>query len=53
LKAPFVGRAERGRLDEIGRLLEGYLKAYQVRQERVLLNVPPAVVHYLRFGSGG
>jgi phospholipid N-methyltransferase len=51
LKTPFVGREERRRLEEIGRLLDGYLKAYQVRQERVLLNVPPAVVRYLRFGQ--
>jgi hypothetical protein len=50
LKTPFVGREERRRLEEIGRLLDGYLKEYQVRQERVLLNVPPAVVRYLRFG---
>jgi phospholipid N-methyltransferase len=53
LKTPFVGREERRRLGEIGRLLDGYLKAYEVRQEHVLLNVPPAVVHYLRFEASG
>ena len=49
LKAPFVGRDERRRLEEIGRLIDGFLQAYQVGQEQVLLNVPPATVRYLRF----
>jgi phospholipid N-methyltransferase len=48
LKAPFVGRGERRRLVRIGWLLGRFVRAHQVRRERVLLNVPPATVRQLR-----
>lgn len=47
LKTPFSGRRERRRLYRVGRLVGGYIRAFQVRRERVLMNVPPAVVRHL------
>lgn len=49
LKMPFVGRRERKRLHVLGRLLERRIRAYQFREQRVFLNVPPAVARHLRF----
>ena len=48
LKAPFVGRQERGRLFKIGRVVSRYIRNYQVRHKRILINVPPATVRHLR-----
>jgi phospholipid N-methyltransferase len=48
LKAPFVNRRERRRLFRVGRVVSGYIRDYQVRRERVLVNVPPATVRHLR-----
>jgi phospholipid N-methyltransferase len=48
LKAPFVGRRERCRLFRVGRLCDQYIRTYQVRRERVFMNVPPAIVRQLR-----
>jgi phospholipid N-methyltransferase len=47
LKTPFSGRKERHRLHRVGRLVGEYIRAYQVRRQRVLMNVPPAVVRHL------
>jgi phosphatidylethanolamine/phosphatidyl-N-methylethanolamine N-methyltransferase len=47
LKTPFSGRKERRRLYRVGRLVGGYIQAFQVRRQRVLMNVPPAVVRHL------
>ncbi len=47
LKTPFSGRRERRRLYRVGRLVGNYIKAYQVRRQQVLMNVPPAVVRHL------
>src|SRR5262249_1170389 len=44
LKSPFVGRRERRRLYRVGRVVSNYIQAYQVRRQRVFMNVPPAVV---------
>jgi phospholipid N-methyltransferase len=49
LKTPFADRRERRRLYRIGKVVGGYIRAYQVRRERVFMNVPPAVVRHLRF----
>ncbi len=48
LKTPFVGRTERRRLARVGRVMGRYVRDYQVRRERVFINVPPAMVRHLR-----
>jgi phospholipid N-methyltransferase len=48
LKTPFVGRAERCRLAEVGQVVGEYIRAHEVGRERVFLNVPPAVVRRLQ-----
>ncbi len=48
LKTPFVSRRERRRLYRVGRVVTNYIQAYQVRRQRVFMNVPPAVVRHLR-----
>lgn len=48
LKTPFCNRRERRRLYRVGRLVGGYIRSYQVRRERIIINVPPAVVRHLR-----
>ena len=47
LKSPFVGRKERRRLFRVGRVVNSYIRSYQVRRQQVLMNVPPAVVRHL------
>jgi phospholipid N-methyltransferase len=49
LKTPFVDRRERRRLVRVGRLVSSYVRNYQIRRERVFVNVPPATVRHLRF----
>jgi phosphatidylethanolamine/phosphatidyl-N-methylethanolamine N-methyltransferase len=49
LKSPFVDRRERRRLFRVGRVMRGYIRDYQIRRERIFINVPPATVRYLRF----
>jgi phospholipid N-methyltransferase len=47
-KTPFVDRRERRRLFRVGRVMRGYIRDYQVRRERVFVNVPPATVRHMR-----
>jgi phospholipid N-methyltransferase len=47
LKSPFVDRRERRRLYRVGRVVSDYIRSYQVRRERVFMNLPPAVVRHL------
>jgi phospholipid N-methyltransferase len=49
LKTPFVDRRERRRLFRVGRVMRGYIRDYQIRRERIFINVPPATVRHLRF----
>jgi phosphatidylethanolamine/phosphatidyl-N-methylethanolamine N-methyltransferase len=49
LKTPFVNRRERRRLYRIGRVIGGYIREFQIRRERIFMNVPPALVRHLRF----
>jgi phospholipid N-methyltransferase len=49
LKTPFVDRRERRRLFRVGRVMRGFIRDYQIRRERILINVPPATVRHLRF----
>jgi phospholipid N-methyltransferase len=48
LKTPFVNRRERRRLFRVGRVIGGYIKNFQVRRERIFINVPPATVRHLQ-----
>ena len=48
LKSPFVSRRERRRLLSVGRVVGKYIGTYQIRQQRVFINVPPAVARHLR-----
>jgi phospholipid N-methyltransferase len=47
LKTPFVSRRERLRLAGVGHVVGRYIRAHQVRYQRVLINVPPAVARHL------
>jgi len=49
IKTPFVNRHARRRLLCLGHLVDRYIRAYQFRRQRILANVPPAVVRHLRF----
>lgn len=49
IKMPFATKAEKQRLQLVGQHLEEEIKKYQQRARKVFLNVPPAVVHHLRF----
>jgi phospholipid N-methyltransferase len=49
LKAAFSGRAERTRLRGIGRVVGGLLKDHEIRRDGIWSNVPPALVHHVRF----
>jgi len=49
LKTPFVGREERRRLLKVGRVVQRYIRNYQIGRKRILINVPPATVRRLRF----
>jgi phospholipid N-methyltransferase len=48
LQTPFVTRRERRRLRRVGQVVGGYIRSFQVRRQRILINVPPAVVRHLR-----
>lgn len=48
LKTPFANRRERRRLFGVGRVVSKYIRAYQIRRQKVLMNVPPAIVRHLR-----
>jgi phospholipid N-methyltransferase len=52
LKSPFVDRRERRRLFRVGHVMRGYIRDYQIRRERIFINVPPATVRHLRFEPG-
>ena len=48
LKWPLVDRRERRRLFRVGRVMRGYIRDYQIRRERIFINLPPATVRHLR-----
>ena len=50
IKLPFVRGSERERLTRLKHYLEAKFRRYQIGQEIVVLNVPPAVARHLRFG---
>jgi phosphatidylethanolamine/phosphatidyl-N-methylethanolamine N-methyltransferase len=49
MKSPFVGPEERDRLRQITEYLEAKIRKFQIDEELVLMNVPPAVARHLRF----
>ena len=49
MKMPFVSGAERARLTKLTHYLEAKIHRYQIGEEIVFLNVPPAVARHLRF----
>jgi len=49
MKTPFVGRHERRRLNGVGQIVGEQIRQYQVRCQRIFINVPPATVRHLRF----
>jgi phospholipid N-methyltransferase len=51
MKMPFVDAKERERLTNLTKYLEAKISRYQIGEEIVLLNVPPAVARHLRFGE--
>lgn len=53
LKTPFVNRRERRRLYRVGRIVGDYIRDCQVRRQKVLINVPPAIVRHLHFEGNG
>jgi phospholipid N-methyltransferase len=52
LKTPFASRRERRRLYRVGRVVGDYIRAHQVRRQRVIMNVPPAIVRTLLLKPG-
>lgn len=52
LKAPFVGRAEKERLDRVAAALSERLDRLGFAHDRVFANAPPAVAHHLRVPAG-
>jgi len=48
IKTPFVNRRERRRLYRVGRVVSEYIRDFQIRRERIFINVPPAMVRHLR-----
>jgi phosphatidylethanolamine/phosphatidyl-N-methylethanolamine N-methyltransferase len=51
MKMPCVQESERARLTTLTNYLEEKIRRYQIDEEIVMLNVPPAVARHLRFGS--
>ncbi len=49
LKTPFVGRQERRRLSGVAEVVTEYVRKYQVRCDRIFVNVPPATARHLQF----
>jgi phosphatidylethanolamine/phosphatidyl-N-methylethanolamine N-methyltransferase len=47
-RATVSGRAERARLEGIGRAMRGMLDGREIRRDAIWLNVPPAWVHHVR-----
>jgi phosphatidylethanolamine/phosphatidyl-N-methylethanolamine N-methyltransferase len=49
LQMPFVGREKRTRLNGIARVVNQFAREFQVDQQIVLLNVPPARARHMKF----
>jgi phosphatidylethanolamine/phosphatidyl-N-methylethanolamine N-methyltransferase len=51
VKTLFVNRRERRRLHVLGRVFDRNIRRYQIREQPVFLNMPPAVARHFRFAS--
>src|SRR5438309_1799661 len=51
LKMLLVGKKERRRLHVLTRMLERRIRTYQIGEERVFFNVPPAVARHFCFNE--
>ncbi len=49
LRTPFAGRRERRRLTGVAAIVNEYVRNYQIRCDRIFINVPPATARHLRF----
>lgn len=49
VKGLFAPRHERERLTRVGAVIEQYVARHEFRRDTVLVNLPPALVHHLRF----
>lgn len=49
IKMPFARGEEKQRLQGVGDYLAGEIKQHQIAARQIYCNVPPAVVHHLRF----
>lgn len=47
IKTTFVGRREKRRMRCLGRLVTDFIRAHQFRRQRIIANVPPAIVRHL------
>src|SRR5260370_36722736 len=52
LKSPFVGRSERQPLNGVAEIVNEYVRKYQVRCQRIYINVPPATARHFRMRPG-
>jgi phospholipid N-methyltransferase len=50
-KALVSGRKTRGRLQDVGRAMDGLLTGGEIRRDWIWLNVPPAWAHHVRAGG--
>jgi phospholipid N-methyltransferase len=53
LKSALVKASQRQRLHVLGRFLDRRIRAYQVAQQRVFFNVPPAAARHMQFEPAG
>jgi phospholipid N-methyltransferase len=51
MKMPFVRQSERERLVQLTAYLDAKFKRYQIGEEVVVMNVPPALARHIRFGN--
>jgi phospholipid N-methyltransferase len=51
VKTLFVNRREQRRLHVLGRVFDRNIRRYQIREQPVFLNMPPAVARHFRFAS--
>jgi len=48
VSSPFLKPAERQRMHEVAKVIKKYVDKYRVKDHRIALNIPPAVVHHYR-----
>lgn len=48
VSAPFMKKSERARMKAVAKVIKKYVDQYHVKDHRIALNIPPAVVHHFR-----